>query len=306
MRRGLACFLGILLASASARAVTLAAGDLLVADGGSVIRVDPLTGVQETVVSELGDLRGIAVTPTGAIYVATDVDVLRVDPTAMSATSLGVAFSDLRGIAVDAAGLIYLVDGDPDGPSVLGLDPGDSSLTPILVGEDWLSNPSDIVLDGAGVIYVSELDGGSLTAPASIVSIDGASVSQVTFLDNLSVPLGLAVDESGTLFVANSLPASLVAVDEFGVQTVASSAGLMRDTVAVSASPFGVFVADRGDGTRAASVLRILPGGVQEPVTLAGLLTQGGIVDLDVFPVPEPGVGTLLGLGLVGLALRRA
>jgi len=306
MLRAVLCCAWILGVAAGARAVTLNAGDLLVADagagGGSVIRVDPSTGAQQTVVSGLGDLRGVAVTPTGSIYAATQSDVLRVDPATMTATSVGAGFSDLQGIATDGAGEVYLVDKNPGGPSVLRLDPSSSSVTSLLAGNTYLSDPSDIVLDGSGVIYVSDLAGGSLTPPASVISIDASVVSLVTFLDNLSVPLGLARDPSGGVLVANALPASLVGVDALGSQALISSSGMMRDTVAVAASSFGVFVADRGDSSHPASILEILSGGGQLEVSAGNLLTQVGLVDLDVYPVPEPRTAFLLVLGIAGLA----
>lgn len=310
MLRAVLCCAWILAAAASARAITLNAGDLLVADagasGGSVIRVDPLTGAQQTVVSGLGDVRGVAVTPTGSIYAATQSAVLRVDPATMTATSVGTGFSDLQGIATDGAGQVYLVDKNAGGPSVLRLDPSSSSVTALLVGDTYLSDPTDIVLNGSGVIYVSDLAGGSLTPPASVISINASVVSLVTFLDNLSVPLGLAADASGGVLVANALPASLVGVDAHGSQTLISSGGMMRDTVAVAASSFGVFVADRGDSSHPASILEILSGGSQQEISAGNLLTQTGLVDLDVYPVPEPRTAVLLVLGIAGFAILRS
>jgi hypothetical protein len=298
----------VLSAPQGGRAASLVLGDILVADaqsnGGAVIRVDRLTGDQELVVGELGDVRGIAVTGAGTIYVATATDILVVDPVAEDATSLGVdSLSDLQGIAVDLSGFVYVLDQGGDGPSVLRIDPGDGSITPLLSGNAYLGTPTDLVLNSAGVVYVTDTTGGVLTSPASVITIDGITVSQLTFLDNLSEPLGITLDSSGNPLVANQLPASVVGVDEFGIQSLVSSSGLLRDTVAIVYSAFGTFVADRGDGTDShpPSILQILLGGGQQDVSHGDLLTETGLVDLDIFPIPEPAVGLLLGLGLVVL-----
>ena len=137
-------------------------------------------------------------------------------------------------------------------------------------------DPTDLTLDATGSIYVTEATGGALSSPASVIAVDAGIASQVSFLDNLSVPLGIGVDETGAmLLVANALPASVVGVDEFGTQTVVSSSGLLRETVGIAVSPFGVFVADRGDGIRPPSIVQIGASGAQFEISAAGWLTPG-------------------------------
>ncbi|HTS65856.1 MAG TPA: hypothetical protein VMH28_27730, partial [Candidatus Acidoferrales bacterium] len=115
MRAVSQCRLALVLliwAHGEAVAGLLSPGDILTANffaGGSIVRVDPLTGTQAVIASD-GNFRalsGIALDPSGAIFV-TDLiqdEIIRVDAAtgAQTVVSAGNNLLFPVGIAIDAA-----------------------------------------------------------------------------------------------------------------------------------------------------------------------------------------------------------
>jgi DNA-binding beta-propeller fold protein YncE len=299
---------GLLGTAAPGSALSLASGDVLVADagsgGGSVVQVDPTTGAQTLVASGLGDLRGIATAAGGVIYVATGTSVIAISSSDGSASVLNASFGDLEGIAVDAGGLIHVVEDSGSAAAVYSVSPGDGTATLVFSGSvsGFLTDPTDITLDATGTIYVTDL------SSASVVEINAGVGSLLASDVNLLEPFGIALDGSD-LVVADGgfgTPALISLPAASGTpQSVVATDGLLSLPVGVEVG--SLLVADAGLG----GVIRIggagcpvTPVGDQCELSSGGLLSAAGVVDLAVF-VPEPATPGLLCLGLAALGLRR-
>ncbi len=175
LRVALALFAAAILIPA-AQAVTLKPGDIIVVDAnsfggrGGVIKVDPITGVQE-VISSAGDLtgglfsvpRGCAIDAAGQIIVADDNalgggGLIRVDPTTGSQTAIssGGFFVDPKAVTLDVAGNIIVADAGPslNSGSVIKVNPTTGAQTLISSG-GFFVDPLGVAIDAVGDIVVS-------------------------------------------------------------------------------------------------------------------------------------------------------
>jgi Ca2+-binding RTX toxin-like protein len=172
-------------------------GMLIVADpaafggGGGLIQVDPTTGQQTPLSSNVSSIQGLFVDPVG-IAIAHSGDLLVTDS---SASGGGGAV-----IAVDrATGQQSLVSNDSISPTGLFV------------------NPFGIAIERSGTILVADPDS---PAPVSgtngaIIAVDPGSGAQKRITDNdhsqvglFADPLGVAIETPGTLLVANTAPAA--------------------------------------------------------------------------------------------------
>ena len=253
-------------------AVTLANGSYclhnLSISGGSVIRVDPLTG-RQTRVSSGGlffDPAGIAVSPSGGVYVVdnlapnNDGGVIRVDPrtgaqTMISTNGKGGNLFDLPfGIAIDRDGSLVVANRvSPNDLAqcllrgrVIRVDPSDGDQTlisesgnPLDLFDDLLSLPLGVAVDRAGrILTANECSG------AGIVEVNPLSGAQSALppigAGVLVTPERIAFDPAGDLLVSDfSLgdgDGGIVKVRRAtGAQTLLRAGGLFNHPLGIAA-----------------------------------------------------------------------
>jgi len=221
----------------TARAVTLAPGDILAANGASVIKVDPTTGDQVVVTTgdHLSRALGIAYDATrGILYVAdTNSDgIYRVDPSDGTQTPVASGLGIPRAILVDADGTLLVTEGG----TLYRVDPSDGSKTPI---GNQSGGVSELVMKPDGDVLVASAGsfGPDYGNDGAIVTFDlpgGASstlVGGAPFVD----PQGLAL-WSNYIVVADAQAGSLYTLDPNAMMPTPNPL-LASDAVSLAVGP---------------------------------------------------------------------
>jgi sugar lactone lactonase YvrE len=161
------------------------------------------------------------VTPTGTLSVLAGVPGTAGTPTAGPATG-----SDLKNplaVALDASGNVYIADTGnavvekvtPSGSlSVIAGVPGSAGLpTPGRATNSKLDHPAGVAVDGAGNVYISDTNNsdvakvtpsGTLSVIAGVPGKPGGPIGGPATSSHLGMPLGLALDASGAVYIADS------------------------------------------------------------------------------------------------------
>jgi streptogramin lyase len=181
-------------------------GDILVADAGSlesqveggVLRVNPTSGAQTTVVfgqnQPISNPTGIVVEANGDLLVVdpTTSAVYRIDPASpqeQTTVSSGGSFVDPTGIALEANGDILIADG---AAGVIAVDPTSGEQATISSGGSF-ANPTGIAVEANGNILVA--DGGAFGKGGGVIRVDPTFHRQTTVSSGGSFiqPWGIAV-----------------------------------------------------------------------------------------------------------------
>ena len=184
------------------------AGNLYVADSGTNKIVEfsgastissPITGTP--LISGLTGPTGVAVDASGNLYIAEAGEVL-IQPIGNGAqTVLGSSFNTPVAVAVDASGNVYVADTGLNEIERLEIANGavaqQSSVT-LLPG----AAPVSVAVDAAGDVYY-----GDSTAPGTVVEVPVRG-TPAAIASGLTDPVGVALDPSGNLYVANYKSAS--------------------------------------------------------------------------------------------------
>ncbi len=177
---------------------------------------------------------------------------LTMDPGTVSA--VGSGFVSPQQVAIDAAGDTFYAD--PGNNAVLEFTPGSNN--PIDIG-NGLNQPAGVAVDGAGNLLISDTGNNRIV---EVPMIDGAlsNSSQITLIaaadslagEALNGPTGIALDNSGNLYIADTGNQRIVGVpyngtwDLSAASTVSSS---LNTPLAVAPDPSGnLYVADSGAG----------------------------------------------------------
>jgi sugar lactone lactonase YvrE len=271
---------------------------------------------------------GVAVSP-GGVFVADaanntirNVSVSGVATTVAGLGSTGYSngpsnlarFLSPSGVAVDAGGNVYIAD--PAQCAVRMLSPGGAVTT--LAGGSTAGSadgtgpaasfniPSGVAVDGAGNVYVADTGnstireispGGLTTTLAGIAGAQG-NVDGVAAVATFDSPLGVAVDASGTVYVADTGNGTVRRIGTAGtVSTLAGSPGVFGyfdgtganaqfdELEGIATDPAGNIYVVEGTGT----VRMITPAGVVTTVagTFLGLGDIDGSAEYSQFYLPE-------------------
>jgi sugar lactone lactonase YvrE len=264
--------------------------------------------------------RGIAVAPDGTLYV-TDTEnhtIRRITPAGVVTTFAGAAgrqgsadgtgeaarFSSPVGIALDTQGNVYVTDGENQ--TIRKITPAGSVTT--LAGKAGSKGAADgtgeaarfnyphgIAVAGNGTVYVADTKNHSIRqiSTSGAVTTWAGAAGQKGAGDGPNAaarfynPAGLAIDEAGTLYVADNGNHTIRAIEPAGgVRTLAGLAGKNGRTDGAGAvarfdTPNGIAVDARGNLYVAdyinSTVRHITPAG--EVTTLAGSARSWGSRD---------------------------
>ena len=250
-----------------------AAGDVFFADQSdqTVKELTAASGYASTATLGSGftEIESLAVDAAGNLFVANGSPFSAIEPgnqifelTAASAyaqqTQLGGSFNLVRGLAIDGNGTLYISsDGAMQAiPAAGGYD------QPQLVYA-CLYEPTAVALDGAGNLFVADLDGQVVELPAA------SGYSQVKLLvSGLLEPTSLAFDGAGNLFVGDNTVYELPAADGYATKiAVASAPGARGLTVDPAGNIYFTQLGNYGQP----SALQEIPaaGGYSSTVTLS-------------------------------------
>jgi sugar lactone lactonase YvrE len=239
-------------------------------------------------------------------------------------TGAAAQFSSHLGVAVDGSGNVFVADGFND--VIRKITPGGVVTTYAgMAGHSGgyadgpaasaqFDYPTGVAVDSGGNVYVADTDnavirkitpGGMVTTLAGNEAGEGGSADGTGIAAQFSIPSGVAVDDAGNVYVADTGNDVIRVITPAGVVTTLAGAAGNQGTsdgtglaarfnaptgVAVDAGG-NVFVADSGNST----IRRIAPGGVV--TTLAGLPGISGDVD---GIGPQARLGTPAGLAADG------
>jgi hypothetical protein len=253
--------------------------------------------------------RAVAVDGSGNLFVADTDAVRKVTPAGVVTTFAALTGTSAagEGLAVDASGNVFFSDGyfavmrvSTAGAvtALAGATSGSMGYADGTGAAAQFAGPEDVAVDGSGNVYVADSANFAIrkVTPAGVVttfagkagssgSTDGAGAAA-----RFSAPIGVAIDKSGNVYVADSGNHLIRKVTPSG--SVTTLAGAVPDTFGAtpvpvdgtgSAARFGDLwgIAVDGSGNAYATdddtIRKITPGGVV--TTLAGAAAVGGSAD---------------------------
>jgi len=215
----------------------------------------------------------------------------------------GARFKNPRGVAVDGVGNVYVADTDNHtlrkvtSVGVVSTFAGSAGQFGFINGVGnaaMFYYPEDVAVDNMGNIYVSEPANHTIrkVTPAGVVSTLAGVAGNSGSTDGpgsgarFNYPRGLAVDNTGNVYVADSANQTIRKVTSAGVvSTLAGSVGQMGSAdggiTARFRNPFSVAVDNAGNvyvaDTSNSTIRKVTPGGIVS--TLAGSAGQTGSTD---------------------------
>jgi sugar lactone lactonase YvrE len=207
-------------------------GNVYVADYyNQMIRLITSGGAVTTLAHIPNYSNGVAVTPAGTVY-ETESTLIRVITSAgVTSVLAGVAtlgstdgtgtmasFYNPHGVAVDASGNVFVADTNnnrirkitPDGVVTTLAGTGGSGSTNGVASTATFNNPQGVAVDGSNNIYVADTGNNlirKVTAAGLVITLAGSGSGSVLdgpgLLAKFNQPIGIAVDSSGKIYVAD-------------------------------------------------------------------------------------------------------
>lgn len=216
---------------------------------GTAITVDP--GTPNLVSSSFKQSTGLAVDSSSNVFVAdTKANTVTEYPAGGGApVSIGTGLSAPTGVAVDGAGNVLIVNQGTGStaatgagsvvevPNIKGVLTSASQST-IISG---LNAPTDIVVDPAGNVYVSETGSNQVLQYSSAIR-SGQTAASVVVGSGFNAPTGLALDSLGNVYVADTGNNKVVQVVDGKLSDVGN--GLTAPTGVVVDPSGSVIIAD--------------------------------------------------------------
>lgn len=210
--------------------------------------------------SPLNNPYGLALDQQGDLYIADSVnaDVEKVTPSGILSIVAGTniagaptpgpasssALGAPSGLAIDSSGNLYVADSHndvveqitPRGTlSILAGSVGNGGApTPGPATDSDLDGPSDVAVDAAGDVYITDLNQGrvvKVTAGGTLSVVagngtQGLAVPGPATESPLTFPFGLAIDANGDLYISNLTGEQIDKVDPSGTLSVVAGTGL--------------------------------------------------------------------------------
>ena len=285
----------------------------------------------------IGGAAGIALDSKGNLYFSDNNRIRKVTPQGIISTVAGnglscctgdgvpataTALNSPYGLVVDQNGVLYIAETGNDRVRRVG---SNGIITTIAGGSGegysgdggaatgaMLNRPEGIALDAAGVIYVADTNNERvrrITPDGIIQTVAGTGEMNFTgdqgqaSLATLHLPMGVATDGFGNVYIADSFNYRVRRVDPLGTITTyagrsgaAGDGGQARD--AVLSNPASVVVDASGNvyisDTRNNCVRRIAPNGIITTVAGSGTAGFGG----DGGPATQASLNLPVGLAL--------
>lgn len=270
---------------------------------------------------------GIAVDGAGNVYVADTGNLIirKVSPGGVVTTLAGAPgefggdngtgdaarFGWPRGIAVDIAGNVYVAD---SGNWAIRKITPEGVVTTL---DNYFEYPAGVAVDGAGNIYVTDSDAGTLhkVTPAGVETVlageyyDWGSNDGIGSEARFRIPMGVAVDGEGNVFVADFGNKIIRKVTPVGVVSTiggialmsgnrdgAISAARFRGPSGIAVGPGGaLFVTDERNHRISKATLGVVPPSVMTGPT-SGVTTNSATTEGEVI---ADGGGTVTERGVV-------
>ena len=198
------------------------------------------------IAAALNGPEGVVLDAAGSLYIADTGNhrIRRVDPSGIITTIAGTGLMSPSGVALDDAGNLYITD--TGNHRIRRVDPSGTVTTIAGTGESGsrgdggpailaaLNGPEGVALDSAGNLYIADTGNhrirrvdpsGTVTTIAGtgeydFIKDDGPAVA--AWLDS---PSGVAVDDAGNLYIADTCNHRIRRVDPSGAITTVAGSG---------------------------------------------------------------------------------
>ncbi len=191
-------------------------------------------------------------------------------------------FTYVAGVALDGAGNLFIADNL--GNRIVVVTPGGvaSVLTINALGTP-IDDPAGLAFDGAGNLYISDWQNGRIVKVSSLAVAGSTSTGNGTVIGTGSFTLssgsvtGVAVDPSGTVYIADRFDNQVVQVTAAGVASLLAPSGItFSNPQGVGVDGMGnIYVADSGNN----QIVEITTAGVASVVQIPGLTNPSTLAD---------------------------
>lgn len=268
-----------------AAAVTLNPGDIVVANAGNVVVIDPQTGNVTIVACCVSGAFGIALDANGDIIVSDRffASIIRIDPDTGSQTTISSGGLLLQpvGLAIAGNGDILVADMDtccgPGTGNIVRVNPITGIQTLVSSGGDFV-DPVGIDIEANGSLLAADFNARKL------FRIDPGTGSQTTlaafFPDG--EPYDVVVAPDGAILIVDHNARAVIKIDPVtGAPTTITSGGLFDQPVGIALENTGnILVAD----ITLSSIIRVDPATGSQTIVASGLTNPWGIAVVPASP----------------------